>query len=149
MKKIFIGVVVVVILVALFFVLKGSSRGTSKASPSSPYTEATNTLIPQPQTAPSSFVSVSTSTVSQSSQVTVIVKNFAFNPSMLTIKRGTRVTWVNNDNVSHTVTSDDGNLFNSGTLAPGRSFSFTFTTVGTMTYHCGVHPSMKGQIVVE
>lgn len=79
---------------------------------------------------------------------TVDIKNFLFNPATLNIKTGTVVTWTNSDNVSHTVTSDSGTLLNSKTLAPGQSFSFTFTNAGTVKYHCAIHPAMKGTVVV-
>ena len=83
------------------------------------------------------------------SELTVEIKNFSFNPSTITIKTGTKVTWANNDSVAHTVTSDSGNLLNSTLIAPGQSFSFTFTNPGSTNYHCTPHPTMKGSIVVE
>jgi plastocyanin len=57
------------------------------------------------------------------------------------------VTWVNNDGIDHTATSDTG-LFNSEIIPPGGSYSFTFTTPGTYTYGCEFHPLMKGTVVV-
>lgn len=81
--------------------------------------------------------------------VTVSIKNFSFNPSSLTVKTGTKVTWVNNDTVPHTVTSDLGVLLKSPTLSPGQSFSFMFANAGSFGYHCSIHPMMKGMIVVE
>jgi len=81
--------------------------------------------------------------------ISVNIKNFSFNPSTLTIKTGAKVTWVNNDAVSHTVTSDDGNLLDSRNLSPGQSFSFVFTNSGAVNYHCEIHPTMKGIVVVE
>ena len=77
----------------------------------------------------------------------VSISNFAFNPSITTVRVGTRVTWTNNDPTPHTVTSDSGS-FGSGTLATGQSFSLTFNTPGTFTYHCAIHPMMTGTIVV-
>jgi plastocyanin len=77
------------------------------------------------------------------------IKNFLFNPVTLTVKTGTKVTWVNDDVVSHTVTSDSGNVLNSGTLSPGQSYSFTFTSEGTFNYYCTLHPMMKGKIIVK
>jgi hypothetical protein len=71
----------------------------------------------------------------------------SFVPQAATINPGTTVTWTNNDSVTHTVTSDSG-IFNSGSLAPGQSFSFTFPSAGTFTYHCTIHPYMTGSIVV-
>lgn len=77
----------------------------------------------------------------------VRIVNFAFSPSMLSVRVGTRVTFTNRDMVTHTVTADGG-LFNSGNLASGQSFSFTFMSRGTFTYHCRIHPSMTGTISV-
>jgi len=81
--------------------------------------------------------------------VSVSIQSFAFGPSTLNIKKGTKVTWTNNDSVPHTVTSDSGSLLNSGTIPPGGSFSFTFTNTGSTGYHCTVHPMMKGSVVVN
>lgn len=80
--------------------------------------------------------------------VTISIKNFSFNPSTLTVKAGTKVTWVNNDSVPHTITSDTGSLLNSPTLPSGQSFSFAFNSPGTANYHCNIHPNMKGAVVV-
>lgn len=79
--------------------------------------------------------------------------SFAFSPATLTIKAGTTVTWKNATAVGHTVTSDDGKSFNSGTTNPiaaqGGTFSFTFTKAGTFAYHCEIHPFMKATIIVQ
>jgi plastocyanin len=61
---------------------------------------------------------------------------------------GTTVTWTNDDGVNHTVTSDQG-AFDSGPLATGQTFSQTFNQAGTFTYHCTIHPSMQGTVVVQ
>jgi len=76
----------------------------------------------------------------------VTIQNFAFNPPELQVKVGDTVTWTNMDSASHTIKSD---LFQSDTLKNGDSFSFTFDTAGTYDYICGLHPSMKGKIIVE
>lgn len=81
--------------------------------------------------------------------VTVDIKNFSFNPSTLTVKTGTKVTWTNNDGAPHTIVSDSNNLFSSPTLFSGQSFSFIFTNSGGTNYHCGIHPTMKGKIIVQ
>ena len=83
-----------------------------------------------------------------SGQANVNISGFAFAPQTLRISIGTKVTWTNNDSVNHTVTSQD-NLFNSGTIARSATFSFTFTQSGTFDYHCQIHPSMTGKIIVE
>ena len=84
-----------------------------------------------------------------SQTVSVDISNFAFNPPTLTVKVGTTVTWTNKDSVTHTVTSDSGTLLDSPSIPPGQSFSFTFTSSGTESYHCTIHPMMKGKIVIQ
>jgi plastocyanin len=82
------------------------------------------------------------------STVDVSISGYAFNPPTLTIKEGTTVTWTNQDAVVHTVTSDTG-VFDSGDLAQGATFSYTFTTAGTYVYHCLPHHArMEGTITV-
>ena len=77
---------------------------------------------------------------------TVSIQNFAFSPATLTVKAGTTVTWVNNDSTVHTIKSDS---FNSDNLNRGDKFTFTFNTPGSFGYVCGIHPDMKGTIVVQ
>jgi plastocyanin len=79
---------------------------------------------------------------------TVSIANFAFSPATLPIPAGTTVTWTNNDSTTHTVTSDNG-VFDSGNLAPNATFSYTFSNAGTFAYHCSIHTSMTGKIVVK
>lgn len=81
-------------------------------------------------------------------EAAVKITNFAFSPKTITVKKGTTVTWTNDDSVSHTATSDDGS-FDTGMLAKGESGSVTFDKTGTFNYHCTPHPNMKGTIVVE
>jgi plastocyanin len=78
----------------------------------------------------------------------VSIQGFAFNPSSITVSVGTTVTWTNNDSVTHTVTSDTG-AFSSGNLNPGQTFSHTFNQAGTFAYHCSIHTSMHGTVVVQ
>jgi plastocyanin len=75
------------------------------------------------------------------------IKGFSFQPEVLKVKVGAKVTWTNDDTVAHTVTADTTS-FASGNLQPGGSFSFTFTRPGTYAYHCSIHPSMHGSVVV-
>jgi plastocyanin len=78
----------------------------------------------------------------------VTIAGSAFSPASITVKVGDAVTWTNNDSVSHTVTADD-NSFASSNLANGAAFSFTFTKAGSFPYHCSIHPSMTGTVVVQ
>ena len=73
------------------------------------------------------------------------IVDFAFRPGRIEVDRGTRVRWTNQGNVSHTVTASS---FDSGTLAPGDSFSRLFRRAGTFRFHCSIHPDMTGQVVV-
>lgn len=78
---------------------------------------------------------------------TVSIKDFAFNPVEITVKQGQKVTWVNEDSVSHTVKA--GDLFESPMLQKGDSYQHTFTEEpGEYPYTCGIHPSMHGMIVI-
>ena len=83
------------------------------------------------------------------SGVAVAIKNYAFAPAALTIPVGTKVTWTNDDTAPHTVTIQSGPVtFGSPTLQKGDSFTYTFTTAGTYTYYCAVHPTMTASVVV-
>lgn len=80
----------------------------------------------------------------------VVIDNFTFDPPKLTIAAGTKVTWINHDDVPHTATSSTKpRAFDSGTLDTDQKFSFVFTTPGTYDYFCAVHPKMTGQVIVK
>ena len=83
-----------------------------------------------------------------SSAYTVNIKSFSFQPATLSVPAGTTVTWNNQDTVQHTVSSDIQGLFDSGAIAPGKKFTYTFPAPGSYSYHCSIHPGMKGTIVV-
>ena len=65
----------------------------------------------------------------------------------MVIKKGDIIIWTNKDSAPHTATGDNGGP-DSPTLGTGQSYSFTFTSAGTFTYHCNFHPSMKGTVMV-
>jgi len=77
------------------------------------------------------------------------IDNFAFTPTELTVKAGTTVEWVNRDDIPHVVVSDDKKTFKSKALDTDDKFSYTFTTPGTYSYFCSVHPKMTGRVVVQ
>ncbi|MDQ3694926.1 MAG: ScyD/ScyE family protein [Chloroflexota bacterium] len=83
-----------------------------------------------------------------SGPLTIDIRNFAFNPSTVTVPVGTTVTWTNADTVAHTA-SANGGAFNSGNLNPGQSYSHTFAAAGTFDYACLYHPYMTGTIIVR
>lgn len=78
----------------------------------------------------------------------------SFNVSNLEVEAGTTVTWTNKSDVNHTVTSgargdtDAGELFDSGSIAPGGSFSFTFEDAGSYEYFCDFHSGMDAEVTV-
>ncbi len=76
---------------------------------------------------------------------TVKHKNVLFDPSTVRLKAGNTVTWVNDDPMQHTVTSDaTGGPLDSGTMDPNGSWSYTFSTPGTYAYHCHLHAYQDG-----
>ena len=85
-----------------------------------------------------------------------IVDN-SFQPAALTVKSGTSVTWKNNGTTIHTVTNGTptggtvGDIFDSGSLQPGQTFSVTFNSPGTINYFCRIHGTMGmiGVITVQ
>ena len=78
----------------------------------------------------------------------VHIENFAFSPATLTVPVGTTITWTNDDGTLHTVTSTT-KVFTSAGLDGGGTFSYTFTSPGTYSYYCKLHPHMTGTIVVK
>jgi plastocyanin len=80
---------------------------------------------------------------------TVLIQNFSFKPANITIKRGTKVIWINRDSTAHTATANNGRSFDSGRLGPGQRFSHTFKRAGKKSYHCEIHPDMRGSVVVK
>ena len=95
--------------------------------------------------------SPSVNTMSGNSQQTynVNIQNFAFSPQTLTISKGDKIVWTNNDPTTHTITSDDGNELDSGLIPSGESYSHTFDNSGGFNYHCSIHTMMKGNIIVK
>jgi plastocyanin len=78
----------------------------------------------------------------------VKIDNFSFAPETVTVKAGTTVTWINEDDIPHTVASST-TLFKSKALDTDDKYAFTFTTAGVYQYFCSLHPHMTGTIVVE
>jgi amicyanin len=84
----------------------------------------------------------------RAADIEVKIDNFTFNPKQITVKAGDTVTWVNHDDIPHTVASQT-QVFRSKALDTDDKFSFTFATPGTYPYFCALHPVMTGTIVVE
>ena len=109
-----------------------------------PVTPSPNKAATLPVTAPTQPV---TTTTAAPATAEIAIQGFAFDPATVTVKVGTAITWTNQDSAEHTITSDKGD-WDSGKTAQGGKYTHTFDQAGTFTYHCSVHPSMKGSVVV-
>jgi plastocyanin len=78
----------------------------------------------------------------------VAVGDNTFSPGTIKVSVGDTITWNNGGAVAHTVTATDGADFDSGTLEPGKSFTFTADKAGTISYVCNFHAGMQGTIQV-
>ena len=73
----------------------------------------------------------------------------SFTPTSLTLAPGDSVVWVNKDIIPHTATSKKAGVFDSGAIAPGKSWKRTFKTAGVIDYFCTFHPTMKAKLEVK
>lgn len=78
----------------------------------------------------------------------VVIGNFTFSPATLTVAVGTTVTWINHDDVPHTVTAQDHTFTSSG-LDTDDQFTHQFTAAGTYAYYCTIHAQMTATIIVR
>lgn len=86
---------------------------------------------------------------SPSTSSSISIDNFKFSPRAIRVPADARVKVTNNDSAPHTVTADDGQSFDSGTVDPGGSSSFQAPAPGSYAYHCTIHPFMKGTLSVR
>ena len=92
--------------------------------------------------------SVAANDQSSAANAEVKIDNFSFGPQTVTVPVGATVTWINRDDIPHTVVSTDG-VFKSKVRDTDETFSYTFTKAGTYPYYCSVHPKMTGKVVVQ
>jgi plastocyanin len=78
----------------------------------------------------------------------VFIQNMAFKPGTITVTVNTTINWTNKDGLDHTVTSNTG-LFDSGIMKSNGTYSYKFTSAGTYSYHCTIHPTMTGTVQVN
>ena len=88
------------------------------------------------------------SSIAATAGPTITISNFTFGPMQVTVPVGATVTWVNGDDVPHTVRSVDG-VFHSKPLDSDERFSFTFTKPGVYSYFCSIHPKMTAKVIVR
>jgi plastocyanin len=82
-----------------------------------------------------------------SGETQLTIDNFTFKPDAVTVPVGTRIVWVNDDDIPHSIVETTGK-FHSPALDTEDKFSFTFDKAGSYEYFCGLHPHMKGKVVV-
>lgn len=82
------------------------------------------------------------------SEVVVKIDNFSFSPATITVPAGTTVRWTNNDDIPHSVVSDN-KLFKSKALDTDEQFTYKFDQPGAYSYFCGLHPKMTAKVVVQ
>lgn len=132
-KTIYAIIIVIIIAVAVIFALFKNNQSQMQMG--------RNSNVPsQSQVSPEASTKVSENTVT--------IQNFAFSPANLTVKKGTKVTFINKDSIGHSATADDKS-FDTGVLEQNESKEVSFDKPGTYTYHCSVHPNMKAVITVE
>jgi len=134
-NKTFFGIIAAVFIVGIVGVIAfAMNQGDDEATPSS---------------SNGSSSSQSGSSESTSGEQ-VSIKDYTYGPENLTVKKGTTVTWTNEDSVGHTVTVDDPS--NGGPeselFGKGETFSYTFDEVGEFPYFCQPHTYMKASVTV-
>ncbi len=138
-SKVAIGAtVVLVIIIGIIVVVMNNNR--------QPRTGAEKSGMPHSSTEGSSM----TKAHSAQEANQIMYKGFAVSPKTLMVKKGTTVTWTNQDDAEHDVTPDaETDEFKASQLfGKGQSHKVTFNTVGTYGYYCSPHPYMKGVIEV-
>jgi plastocyanin len=124
----------------------GASDGAKSASPAPEPVRPESHAMPNPAARPAE----ARAPEAPADPHQVVIDQFSFGPRTLTVAAGTRVTWLNRDDVPHTATSTSKpRAFDSGTLDTDQSFSHVFTTPGTYAYFCTLHPKMTGQVIVK
>jgi plastocyanin len=110
--------------------------GGSSPAPSTP----SPTPAPTPSAAAAATITIETSART--------LGTAAFVPNPVNVSQGGVITWSNTDSTTHDMVSDTG-VWDSGRIAPNGSFNFTFAAKGSYPYHCSIHPSMIGTVVVQ
>jgi plastocyanin len=145
MKKFWPFLVVIIAIVAIVGIALANKDDNKAATPAPAPPPSSNSS----NNASSSDTTGNSANASQPTSANAVsISNMSYSPATLTVKKGTTVTWTNSDSAAHTVTADSGNLFDSGTLNPGKTFNFQFDTAGTFAYHCTFHSSMHGKVIV-
>ena len=86
----------------------------------------------------------------QAAEAAIVIDNFVFTPAVLTVAAGTRVVWTNRDDIPHSIVgAETPPSYKSPALDTDEAFGRVFDKPGTYAYFCGLHPHMKGTVVVR
>jgi len=143
-KKIWISILVIVIIIlAVWYFWKFNTPTTSMNQEM----QQTPITVENSTTTTTTTATTTTTVTVQNRSITIV--NFAFNPSSMIINKGDTVIWTNNDSVPHQVVGDTLASLKAPVMNNGQKYSYTFKDAGTFAYHCAIHPSMKGNIIVK
>jgi plastocyanin len=112
------------------------------------YSPAPSTPSPTPAPTPAPTPSATTAATITIQTSARTLGTAAFVPNPVNVSQGGVITWSNTDSTTHDMVSDTG-VWDSGRIAPNGSFDFTFAAKGSYPYHCSIHPSMIGTVVVQ
>lgn len=149
---------------AAALLLLGACGGSSDDTTES--TGSASTATGTESSAPSEDGAGSSGSEDSGSATEVTLQTFRFEPGEIEIDAGTTVTWTNNDDILHTVTSGIGQkqgvpgvsknkdakpdgMFDQEMDGVGATFEFTFEEAGTFEYFCAIHPGMTGTVIVK
>jgi plastocyanin len=104
---------------------------------------------PATSSAPASSVGTAGANLGPATVKISATGQLSFDPAMQTAHVGDVIQWSNTGSVGHTVTFDSEPSLSDPSLAPGGVWEVKFTTAGTYQYHCSIHPTMVGTIVVS
>jgi len=139
LSGILIGAAIVVAIVSFFFVNQNNDIIISKNN-SMINNSINNSIVNNTN---------STDNIINTTNITIEIKNSAFIPNIITIKKGQTITWINKDKSTHTITSDSGTELSSRTLMENQTYEHKFQFDGTYEYHCEFHRTMKAKVIVE
>ena len=147
MKRLIYVIPLSAMAVLVFAAIAVAQSDQEGQEPSQNTTGVQNSTTVPPNTPAQTTTPTETTTPDPDSIITVEIHDHAFDLAELNIAPGTIVSFVNKDTEPHTATADNG-VFDTGVLRPGESSWILFDGSGTVTYHCDLHPDMKGSIVV-
>jgi plastocyanin len=94
------------------------------------------------------LMSLAATTANATDVVTVAIEKFAFSPKDITVAPGTKIVWINKDQIPHTISTADKS-FMSKAMDTDDKFEQTFVNAGDFSYFCTLHPFMTGTVHVR